>query len=102
MICVLEMPTPPTPPQFIKRDDRQAVQQSTMKLVCRLQDILDAQSMTRHALGEGTGLSSGAIRGLCENTTKRLDRDTVAAICSYLGIDIGDLLTLVPRDKTDE
>lgn len=53
----------PIPPKYTKRDERKAVQQSTVKIHCRLQDLIDAQGMTRTALSQATGLTSAAIRG---------------------------------------
>jgi DNA-binding Xre family transcriptional regulator len=90
--------TPPVPPKFTKRDDRPAVRQSKSRVYCRLQEYLDAQEMTRSALSDQTGLTPAAIRGLCENTTKRFDADTIAVICDSFGIEVGDLLVKVPRE----
>ncbi len=87
----------PVPPKFTKRYDRKAVQQSTVKISCRLQDFMDAQDMTRTALAQATGLTSPAIRGLCENTAKRYDVDTLAVICDFFGCGMGDLFELIPR-----
>ncbi|WP_225885730.1 MULTISPECIES: helix-turn-helix domain-containing protein [Leptolyngbya] len=90
--------TPPVPPKFTKRDDRPAVRQSKNKVYCRLQEYLDAQEITRSALSEQTGLTPAAIRGLCDNTTKRFDADTLVVICDFFGIEVGDLLIKVPRE----
>lgn len=89
----------PIPPKYTKRDDRKAVQQSTVKIRCRLQDLIDAQGMTRTATSQGTGLTSAAIRGLCKNTAKRYDIDTIAALCDFFGCDMNMLFEVVPRQK---
>jgi putative transcriptional regulator len=93
---------PPVPPKFTKRVDRRAVQQSKVKIRCRLQDLLDAQDMTRSALAESTGLTSAAIRGLCENTAKRYDADTLAVLCDFFGCGMGDLFEVIPKKKEGE
>lgn len=89
----------PVPPKFTKRDERKAVQQSSVKIRCRLQDLIDAQGMTRTALSQATGLTSAAIRGLCDNTAKRYDADTLAALCDFFGCDLNTLFEIVPREK---
>lgn len=57
--------------------------------------------MARSALAKDTGLTSAAIRGLCENTTKRLDVDTLAVLCDYFGCGMDSLFEVVPK-KEDE
>ncbi len=88
----------PVPPKFIKREDRPAVKNAKVKIRCRLQDLIDVQGLTRSALAQETGLTSPAIRGLCENTSKRYDADTLAVLCDFFGCDMGDLFEVVPKD----
>lgn len=88
---------PPVPPKFTKRDNRRAVQQSKVKVRCRLQELLDAQDLTRMALAQQTGLTSAAIRGLCDNSAKRYDADTIAVLCEFFGCGMDKLFELVPR-----
>lgn len=83
-------------PGYVKAADRKAVQQSKVKIRCRLQDLIDAQGMTRSALATATGLTSAAIRGLCENTAKRYDVDTLAVLCDFFGCDMSILFEVVP------
>ncbi|GAA6617673.1 helix-turn-helix domain-containing protein [Scytonema sp. NUACC26] len=89
---------PPVPPKFTKRDERRAVQQSKVKIRCRLQDLIDAQGMTRSALAQVTGLTNAAIRGLCENIAKRYDADTLAVLCDFFGCGMGELFEVVPKE----
>jgi hypothetical protein len=70
------------PPKFVKSSDRPAVKHSTVKIRCWLQELLDEKEMTRSALSLQTGLTSAAIRGLCENTAKRYDVGTLAVLFS--------------------
>lgn len=92
----------PVPPIFTKRDDRKAVQQSKLKIRCRLQDLMDAQDLTKTALSQATGLTTAAIRGLCENTAKRYDVDTLAALCEFFGCDLNLLFEIIPRNGKDD
>ncbi len=88
----------PVPPKFTKREERKAVQQTKVKIYCRLQDLMDAQDLTKSALAQATGLTNPAIRGLYENTAKRYDVDTLAVLCDFFGCGMGDLFELVPRE----
>lgn len=47
----------------------------------------------------GTGLSRNAIKGLYNNTARRVDLETVALLCEFLDCEIQDLLEL--EDVTD-
>lgn len=93
------MLTMPTPPKFTKRSERPAVMKLKIKIRCRLQELLDEKEMTRSALSLQTGLTSAAIRGLCENTAKRYDVDTLAALCGFFDCEIKDLLEKVPTSS---
>ncbi|MBD2295095.1 helix-turn-helix transcriptional regulator [Anabaena sphaerica FACHB-251] len=86
------------PPKFTKRSDRKAVQQSKVKIRCRLQDLIDAQDLTRSALAEATGLTATAVRGLCDNSAKRYDVDTLAVLCDFFGCGMGELFEVVPKE----
>ncbi|HYX13478.1 MAG TPA: helix-turn-helix domain-containing protein [Nostoc sp.] len=88
-------------PCYIKSSQRKAVQQSNTKIRCRLQDLLDAQELTRSALAQETGLTSPAIRGLCENTAKRYDADTLAVLCGFFGCEMGELFEVLPKDAEE-
>jgi DNA-binding Xre family transcriptional regulator len=89
----------PIPPKFTKRDDRKTVQQSKVKIRCRLQDLIDAQGMTRTGLASATGLTNAAIKGLCDNSAKRYDVDTLAVLCDFFGCDMGTLLEVIPKER---
>jgi DNA-binding Xre family transcriptional regulator len=97
MIQVLTMP--PVPPKFTKRDDRPALQGAKYRVRCTLQNYLDAQELTRQEFSKQTGLSAAAIRGLSDNTSKRFDADTIAAVCQFFGIAVGDLLILEEKER---
>ncbi|MDJ0737312.1 MAG: helix-turn-helix transcriptional regulator [Nostocaceae cyanobacterium] len=90
------------PPKFTKREDRKAVQQSKVKIRCRLQDLIDVHGLTRSALAQATGLTNAAIRGLCDNSAKRYDVDTLAVLCDFFGCGMGELFEVVPKKSSQE
>jgi len=93
--------TPSQPPKFTKRGERPAVKGINVEIHCRLQELIDTQGLNRSSLSEQTGLTSGAIRGLCDNTTKRYDKDTLAVLCDFFGCGMGELFAVIPREEDD-
>ena len=81
---------------FVRSSQRPAVKGLDVKIRCRLQDFLDERHLSRNALKQETGLTAGAIRGLCENTVSRYDVKTLAVLCRFFACDVGDLLEKVP------
>jgi DNA-binding Xre family transcriptional regulator len=92
----------PTPPRYTARDDRKAVRMAKVKIRCRLQDLLDERGMTRTAFSEATGLTPPAVRGLCENTAKRIDVDTLGALCSFFDTNWHELFEVLAKEEWDE
>jgi len=92
----------PIPPKYTARDERKAVQMAKVKVRCRLQDLLDERGLTRSAFSEATGLTSPAVRGLCENTAKRIDIDTLSALCSFFKSEWHELFEVVAKDEDDD
>jgi len=92
----------PTPPKYTARDERKAVRMAKVKVRCRLQDLLDERGLTRSAFSEATGLTSPAVRGLCENTAKRIDVDTLGALCSFFGSEWHELFEVISKEDDEE
>ena len=62
---------------------------------CRLRQLMGVQDNMRISeLAEKTGLQRNSISALYNNTATRYDAKSLAAICTALGCDIGDLLVL--------
>lgn len=65
-------------------------------VVCNLKTILDARTdiTSIRQLSELSGLPFETVRRLYNNETKRYQRETLAAICETLNVDISELLSL--------
>lgn len=100
-MLAIEMRKRVTPPKYTAREERRAVQQAKVKVRCKLQSLLDERNLTRSGFAEITGLTSAAVRGLCENTAKRVDIDTLAVLCSYFDANWSDLFEVVPKDEEE-
>ena len=69
---------------------------------CRLRQLMGAHNNMRISeLAEQTGLQRNSISAMYNNTATRYDAKSIAAICTALGCDVGDLLVLEEAKKED-
>jgi putative transcriptional regulator len=64
------------------------------RVVCRLDEILEAQGMTLAALAEAVGVTVVNLSVLKNNRAKAVRFSTLTAICQALDCQIGDILVL--------
>ncbi|MNJ61142.1 hypothetical protein D3C77_569150 [compost metagenome] len=69
-----------------------------MLIRCRLGEIMKERNLTNKDVVELTKISRNTITSLAANATKRIDYDTLGALCINLGISPGDLLVLVEEE----
>ncbi|WP_223068093.1 helix-turn-helix domain-containing protein [Paenibacillus caui] len=62
---------------------------------CRLGDIMKERGLTNKNVVEMTGVSRNTITSLAGNATKRIDYETLGALCRGLGLKPGDLLEYI-------
>ncbi|MEA5553621.1 helix-turn-helix transcriptional regulator [Anabaena cylindrica UHCC 0172] len=43
-------------------------------------------------------LTPTAVRGLCDNSAKRYDVDTLAVLCDFFGCGMGELFEVIPKE----
>ncbi|PBB05748.1 helix-turn-helix domain-containing protein [Salimicrobium humidisoli] len=60
----------------------------------RLKTIMDERGLSIRALATATGLKYETIRRLRNDQTKQYQRDSLAAVCVALGVEVEDILTL--------
>jgi len=66
-----------------------------MKVVIKLDQLLQERSMSQHELSRITGIRQPSINDMCRNQTVRLPLDNLAKICEALNCEINDILELV-------
>lgn len=73
-----------------------AVEYTGKKVVkCRLRQLMGAHDNMRISeLAEQTGLQRNSISAMYNNTATRYDAKSIAAICTALDCEVGDLLVL--------
>lgn len=64
------------------------------RVVCRLDEILEAQGMTLAALAEAVGVTVVNLSVLKNNRAKAVRFSTLTAICDALDCQVGDLFTV--------
>ena len=63
---------------------------------CRLDELLEARGMTLTRLGELVGVSIVNLSILKNDRARAIRYSTLAAICSALDCEVGDLLVTAP------
>ena len=64
------------------------------RVVCHLDELLEARGMTLAALAEAVGVTVVNLSVLKNNRAKAIRFSTVTAICEVLDCELGDLLTV--------
>lgn len=65
-----------------------------MKIVIKLDKILNNLNMSQHELSRLTGIRQASINEMCQNQTLRLPLSNLAKICEVLECEISDILYL--------
>ncbi|GAA4900752.1 helix-turn-helix transcriptional regulator [Tessaracoccus lubricantis] len=64
------------------------------RVVCHLDDLLEARGMTLVALAEQVGVTPVNLSVLKNNRAKAIRYSTLTALCDALGCQPGDLFTV--------
>jgi putative transcriptional regulator len=65
-----------------------------MKIVIKLDKLLQEREMSQHELARLTGIRQPSINEMCRNQTRRIPTDNLAKICEVLDCEITDILQL--------
>ncbi|MEA5453521.1 helix-turn-helix domain-containing protein [Sinomonas sp. JGH33] len=68
----------------------------TERVVCHLEELLDARGMTLTALSAAIGVTLENLSVLKNQRAKAIRFSTLVALCDALGCTPGDLLTVAP------
>jgi putative transcriptional regulator len=66
-----------------------------MKLIIKLDQLLQERNMSQHELSRLTGIRQPSINEMCRNQTRRLPIENIEKICEVLNCEITDILELV-------
>lgn len=65
----------------------------------RINEVLDRKDWSGYRLAQESGLNQSVIWKIVGGKARRLDVDTLNALCAALGCQPGDLLEFVPDKK---
>ncbi|MEH1907263.1 helix-turn-helix domain-containing protein [Nostoc sp.] len=69
-------------------------------MICKLPQLMEAKSLNQKQLAAATGLSPTTISKFYRNQLDRFDRNTVLALCQYLGCkSISELIEIEVEEK---
>jgi DNA-binding Xre family transcriptional regulator len=69
-------------------------------IIFQLREALEKRDMSVYRLAKLTGIAQMNLAALYHNKSVQVRRDTLAKICSALGItDMNELLKIVPDEK---
>jgi len=69
-----------------------------MDVKCRLQEYMEEKGLTQLDVAAKTGLSPTIIGRLYHNRFSRLDNQTVAKICLFFNVSLGEMFYIVNND----
>lgn len=72
-----------------------------MGIRCRLGEIMAERKLMNKDVVALTGVSRNTITSLAANATKRIDYDTLDALCKGLGVYPGDIIEYIPEDNEE-
>lgn len=67
---------------------------SQFRLLLAHKEMHEQRSISLRQVSRDTGVAMSTVQGLANNTFKAVPRDALAAVCAYLGCEVGDLLRL--------
>lgn len=63
---------------------------------CTLNDVMKAKNLSNKEVVELTGVSRNTVTSLQANATKRIDYETLDALCRGLKVDLMQIIEYVP------
>lgn len=67
---------------------------SKLRVVVAEKATREGRALSMRRLAEESGASIATVNRLANNTIRRIPVDELAAICRYLDVDVGEILTM--------
>lgn len=65
---------------------------SQFRVLLAQKEMHEQRSISLREVSRDTGVAMSTVQGLANNTFKAVSREALAALCLYLGCNIGELL----------
>ena len=67
-----------------------------LKILAAEKELKEGRKLTHRVIAEETGLPLSTVTNYMTQRVERFDASTIAALCDYFGVNVGDLLTYSP------
>ena len=72
---------------------------SYFRVMLARKEMQERRSISQRQVSRDSGVAMSTVQGLANNDFKAISREALAAVCEYLGCEVGDLLKLEPDDS---
>lgn len=69
-------------------------------IINHLSEIMGRKRLSQRDVVRGTGLAINTVAGLYNDTSKRVDTETIDKLCSFLEVSVGDIFEYRKDEKT--
>jgi transcriptional regulator with XRE-family HTH domain len=66
-----------------------------MKMVCKLQSLMEARGLNISQLAKETGLAPGTVRSYAKNQFNRIDVNSALMLCEFFDVPIEGLFQVI-------
>lgn len=70
------------------------------KLVFHIEEILKEKGISKNKICKALDIPRTNFNRYCNNQFQRIDAQLVCKLCSYLDVEVGELMEYVPADET--
>lgn len=70
------------------------------KLVFHIEEILKETGISKNKICKALDIPRTNFNRYCNNQFQRIDAQLVCKLCSYLDVEVGELMEYVPADET--
>jgi len=70
------------------------------KLVFHIEEILKEKGISKNKICKALDIPRTNFNRYCNNQFQRIDAQLVCKLCSYLDVEVGELMEYIPADET--
>jgi putative transcriptional regulator len=70
-----------------------------MAVTFRLRELLEKRGISQSEASRQSGVSFATINRMCTNATRQISLDVLDQLCSWLGVEVGELIEWKGRPR---
>lgn len=63
-------------------------------MICKLKELMEEKNLNISQLAREVGITETTIRAYAKNTFSRIDCQNAVKLCTYFGVNIGDMFDI--------